>query len=88
MIFKLQKTLLLGLPDYSNSNNLLDKFVEGYQFEHDGYIFITMSGADDNPAVVEIDNVLVAFNEDNESTYFFPVTKRFYSNTLSAWIRC
>lgn len=69
------KTLLLGLPDYSNSDNLLDKFVEGYQFEHDGYIFITMSGTEDNPAVVEIDNVLVAFNEDNESTYFFPVTK-------------
>ena len=69
------KTLLLGLPDYSNSDNLLDKFVDGYQFEHDGYIFITMAGTEDCPAVVEIDNVLVAFNEDNESTYFFPVTK-------------
>ena len=69
------KTLLLGLPDYSNSANFLDKFVEGYQFEHDGYIFITMAGTADNPAVVEIDNIRVAFNEDNESTYFFPVTK-------------
>lgn len=69
------KTLLLGLPDYSNSASFLDKFVEGYQFEHDGYIFITMAGTIDYPAVVEIDNVRVAFNEDNESTYFFPVTK-------------
>lgn len=69
------KTLLLGLPDYNNSASFLDKFVEGYQFEHDGYIFITMAGTEDYPAVVEIDNVRVAFNEDNESTYFFPVTK-------------